>query len=154
MNMDMQLCRDLRGAADRLAERKRGMDEYVTLMRRAADAIESLDLRWEEAEDRACGLSHLLDTYEDSERLMDENVMLMAENEKLREERDMYRDLVGMMDHPDANVALSRENAKLRELVSYMHCCYVRGHDWGPYGALEKEHVEQTMRELGIEVER
>lgn len=42
---------------------------------------------------------------------------LKAENEKLREERDMYRDLVGMMDHPDLNVQLQAENAKLRELV-------------------------------------
>ena len=36
-----------------------------------------------------------------------------AENAKLREERDMYRDLVGMMDHPDVN-------SKLRELVRDM----------------------------------
>jgi hypothetical protein len=47
---------------------------------------------------------------------------------------------------------LSDENAKLRELVMYMHRCYVRGHDWGPFGAPEKEFVEQRMRELGIEV--
>jgi hypothetical protein len=47
---------------------------------------------------------------------------------------------------------LKAENAKLRKLVMYMHRCYVRGHDWGPFGAPEKEFVEQRMRELGIEV--
>lgn len=40
---------------------------------------------------------------------------LEVENAKLREERDMYRDLVGMMDHPDLNAQLQAENAKLRE---------------------------------------
>ena len=45
------------------------------------------------------------------------------------------------------------ENAKLRELVRYMHRCYVRGHDWGPYCAGETVWVEQHMRELGIEVD-
>lgn len=42
---------------------------------------------------------------------------LKEKNEQLRKERDMYRDLVGMMDHPDLNVQLSAENEKLRELV-------------------------------------
>ena len=42
---------------------------------------------------------------------------LKAENEKLREERDMYRDLVGMMDHPDLNVQLQAENDKLQEQI-------------------------------------
>ena len=41
---------------------------------------------------------------------------LKAENAKLREERDMYRDLVGMMDHPDLNAQLQADNANLREL--------------------------------------
>ena len=44
------------------------------------------------------------------------------------------------------------ENAKLRKLVRYMHRCYVSGHDWGPWGAPERQHVEDIMRELGIEV--
>jgi len=44
------------------------------------------------------------------------------------------------------------ENHKLRELVRYMHRCYISGHDWGPWGAPEKQHVEDIMRELGIEV--
>lgn len=42
---------------------------------------------------------------------------LQAENDKLREERDMYRDLVGCMVHPDVPDQLAAENAKLRELV-------------------------------------
>lgn len=48
---------------------------------------------------------------------------------------------------------LQAENAKLRELVEYMHRCYVIGHDWGPYGAPEKHWVEERMRELGVEVD-
>ena len=46
---------------------------------------------------------------------------------------------------------LKAENEKLRELVRYMYRCYVRGHDWGPFGAPEKAFVEQCMCELGIE---
>ena len=42
---------------------------------------------------------------------------LEAENAKLREERDMYRDLVGCMVHPDIPDQLAAENGKLRELV-------------------------------------
>ena len=41
----------------------------------------------------------------------------VAENAKLREERDMYRDLVDLMVHPDVCDQLQSENAKLRELV-------------------------------------
>ena len=52
------------------------------------------------------------------------------------------------------NERLKAENAKLRELVEYMHRCFVRGHDWGPYCAGETVWVEQRMRELGIEVEQ
>lgn len=54
----------------------------------------------------------------------------------------------------ESSTKMESENAKLRELVRYMHRCYVRGHDWGPYGAPEREWVEEQMRELGIEVER
>ena len=46
--------------------------------------------------------------------------------------------------------AVSDENKKLRELVEFMHCCYVSGHDWGPWGAPEKQWVEEQMRELGV----
>jgi hypothetical protein len=43
---------------------------------------------------------------------------MLDEREGLREERDTYRDSVGLMDHPDINHQLKDENAKLRELVS------------------------------------
>ena len=46
---------------------------------------------------------------------------------------------------------LQAENAKLRELVEYMHRCFVRGHDWGPYCAGETVWVEQRMHELGVD---
>jgi hypothetical protein len=42
---------------------------------------------------------------------------LEEENARLREERDMYRDLVGNMVHPDIADQLHAENAKLRELA-------------------------------------
>lgn len=87
-----------------------------------------------------------------------------AENAKLREERDMYRDLVGCMVHPDIPDQLAAENAKLRELVADM---------WDGYNdpRCEECHLKDTptcadcpvcarealvidrMRELGIEVD-
>ena len=45
---------------------------------------------------------------------------------------------------------LKDDNEQLRELVRYMYRCYVRGHDWGPWGAPEKEWVEEQMRKLGV----
>lgn len=77
---------------------------------------------------------------------------LKAENEQLRRERDMYRDLVGMMDHPDLNVQLSAENAKLRELVRDLYQCSRQcGCDRCGYkdGCAMFDH----MRELGIEAD-
>jgi len=41
-----------------------------------------------------------------------------AEADRLREERDMYRDLVDHMVHPDIPDQLAAENAKLRELCA------------------------------------
>ena len=62
------------------------------------------------------------------------------------------RELCDMIAHLESDLAESKaENAKLRELVEYMHRCFVRGHDWGPYCAGETVCVEQRMRELGIE---
>ena len=46
---------------------------------------------------------------------------MLEENAKLREERDMYRDLVGYMVHPDIPDQLHAENVKLRELVRDMY---------------------------------
>lgn len=60
---------------------------------------------------------------------------------------------MGWLDAKDKVRSLKEENEKLRKLVMYMHRCYVRGHDWGPFGAPEKAFVEQCMRELGIEAD-
>ena len=49
--------------------------------------------------------------------VIDKANRLERHNAELREERDTYRDLVGLMDHPDVNAKLLAENAKLRELV-------------------------------------
>lgn len=82
---------------------------------------------------------------------------LKAENAKLREERDMYRDLVGCMVHPDIPDQLYAENAKLRELVRFiMHQC----NEGNPrcdecIGWNDGECVALLrMRELGVEVGR
>lgn len=68
---------------------------------------------------------------------------LEDENEKLREERNMYRELVGCMVHPDVPDQLQADNAKLRELLDYMTPIA-----W--YAASERER--DRMRELGVEV--
>lgn len=91
---------------------------------------------------------------------------MLDENAKLREERDMYRDLVGCMVHPDIPDQLQAENAKLRELCAglwtvmwacaeqrcphrHEDCFVVSGNGGGP-----KSHGEcwykQRMRELGM----
>ncbi len=89
---------------------------------------------------------------------------LKAENAKLREERDMYRDLVGMMDHPDLNMQLQAENAKLRELVRDMaRAWWACDNERCPHGSscdaavsegkLNDCEMERRMAELGVEVE-
>lgn len=85
---------------------------------------------------------------------------LEAENAKLREERDMYRDLVGMMDHPDLNVQLQAENAKLRKLLLDVWNDAMQFDGFWDYvnddGEIYREdelpHYQERMRELGIEV--
>lgn len=93
-----------------------------------------------------------------------------AENEKLREERDTYRDLVGCMVHPDIPDQLYAENVKLRELVADMWACIshigeydVFYYDMAKDGCgisctVNGEHccadkLCNRMRELGIEVD-
>lgn len=73
---------------------------------------------------------------------------LEAENAKLREERDMYRDLVGCMVHPDVLDQLYAENSKLRELVDELYPLA----DYGAMDASELDRAHDLMRELGIEV--
>lgn len=75
-----------------------------------------------------------------------------AEADRLREERDMYRDLVGMMDHPDLNAQLNAENAKLRELVADVREALCLDKTSLFREAIIKS-LEDDMRELGIEVD-
>lgn len=87
-----------------------------------------------------------------------------VENAKLREERDMYRDLVGYMVHPDIPDQLAAENAKLRELCADMWrftgtACkkYPRLFDPAAQGGQMVQlnaidSFEQRMRELGVDV--
>ena len=92
---------------------------------------------------------------------------LKEKNEKLRKERDMYRDLVGMMDHPDLNVQLSADNAKLRELCRDMYEDIVCGcaecffseyseHRGKPSecsnGGCGYRQIADRMMELGVDV--
>ena len=81
-----------------------------------------------------------------------------AENAELREERDTYRDLVGLMDHPDLNVQLQAENDALRELVRHAltfcvngYCSEYDGCMWtvGKSGC----SFADRAKKLGVEVE-
>ena len=78
--------------------------------------------------------------HEEIDRLRDESA-------ELREERDMYRDLVGCMMHPDIPDQLKAENAKLRELVRdlYKDLAAVLG------DGLWMEPYESEMMELGVD---
>lgn len=74
---------------------------------------------------------------------------LERENADLREERDTYRDLVGMMDHPDLNAQLSAEIAALRGSCT-MTCTY-RGEpcsDW-TCSFCGKTHVVHNAARVG-----
>lgn len=94
MSMLSAQCDELREVAYKVDEYQMGRERVplktAAIMREAADTILSL-------RDRAQDLQ--------------------AMNAKLRKERDMYRDLVGMMGHPDLNAQLQAENAKLRNEV-------------------------------------
>ncbi len=77
---------------------------------------------------------------------------------ELKDERDMYRGLVEMMDHPDLNAQLQAENAKLRELVDAWMGCGTRYHTMqGACPMFDPDasdfcKASQMARELGIEV--
>ena len=62
---------------------------------------------------------------------------LKAENDRLREERDMYRDLVDCMVHPDIPDQLTAENAELRERIDATHM-----------SRLLTENENESLREL------
>ena len=76
--------------------------------------------------------------------LCDKVASLEAENTELREERDMYRDLVDCMVHPDIPDQLNAENAKLRELV--------RGLVYAT-DPLDRATLIANAAELGVEVD-
>ena len=115
-------------------------------------------------------------TQEDAQRIFDEyfdmrdtvdvmreeNAKLKAQNKRLRKEctslrKSREREFAASCEAATNSMGqigtLRDKNAELRGLVRYMHRCYVRGHDWGPFGAPEKAFVEQCMCELGIEVD-
>lgn len=137
--------------------------------RRIHDIEYSCDSR-EELAERIVGLEDENATLViklNAEHIVRQNVE--AENAKLREERDMYRDLVGCMVHPDIPDQLYAENAKLRELMRDMWCCisHIGEYDIFYYDMAEDgcgmsctvngEHccadkLHDRMRELGIEV--
>ena len=91
---------------------------------------------------------------EQGERLFDKTLELGTENDKLREERDTYRDLVDCMVHPDIPDQLYAENDQLRELVRDMFRDFVNADD-----ELKQRHgrtfmawtrYEPRLRELGV----
>jgi len=139
-------CDELRAMAESVGL---AMPQAATLMMGAADIIEGL-----EAENAR--LREVVSDGEESARLiLDESMALESENAKLRERIAELEELLpdsGRWFSAETVEAYVAEIAKLRELVEYMHRCYVSGHDWGPYGAPEKRWVEEQMRELGIEV--
>jgi len=130
-------------------------DEMVDAARQMEDAADTImGLRDRLTGEGSGTMSYASDALIDAQ----ENTInqLKTENEKLRmaaeRDADVMEALVSYID--DSRVdSLCDENAKLRELVRYMHRCYVRGHDWGLFGAPEKAFVEQCMCDLGIEVE-
>ena len=77
-----------------------------------------------------------------------------AENAKLREERDMYRDLVDHMVHPDIPDQLAAENARLRELVRDMWRDGMCECDERGACATCEYHFPDRMSELGVEAEQ
>ena len=89
-------------------------------------------------------------TGESQRYLPDDFCALARENNELRTERDTYRDLVGMMDHPDLNVQLSADNTKLRELVRDMWRGAMGRMDYAERYAFAGEFVDR-MRELEVD---
>lgn len=118
-------------------------------------AIEQLrEFRWQHATNDEDAIPYINNVAAAHER----------ENAKLREERDMYRDLVDCMVHPDVTDQLAAENAKLRELVrryveytSQDRCegcvCKSRCNDGDVEECWQLTEIRGLARELGIEVD-
>lgn len=74
---------------------------------------------------------------------------------ELEEERDMYRDLVDCMVHPDVCDQLQAENNKLRKLASDLMTCSRTGDCLTcEHGRICDLRLDERCRGLGIEVER
>ena len=105
------------------------------------EGIKSIKSAWQRERTARANLEKMLENAE-------------SENAKLREERDMYRDLVGYMVHPDIPDQLAAENAKLRELVRDMYKRMDVSCQFGhavPAGTMA--HIKNRAIGLGIEVD-
>lgn len=122
MSMLSAQCDELRKMADQLQEHGTfvgfgGTTNTDPLMHGAATAMrEAADTIWELRDDLQRANEAVRDAEHDESRAWDRVRKVEAEAERLREERDMYRDLVDCMVHPDIPDQLAAENAKLREL--------------------------------------
>jgi len=116
---------ELREWADQLSERE---NEFGVVVRALVAALrDAADTIWQ---------------------LRDDLQQANAENAKLREERDMYRDLVGCMVHPDIPDQLYAENAKLRELCADLYAIRDRS------GTYHVTALQVRLDELGVEVDQ
>ena len=155
MSMISGQCDKLRETADRLD----GIADISTpwihrhltpMLRDAADLI--LELR----DNLQCANEAVRDAEHDESMAWDRVRKAEAESKKLREERDMYRDLVDHMVHPDISDQLAAENAKLRETCAELReaCAELlkmaESHDpeW-----LHWPEMYEELRKLGVEVE-
>jgi len=127
---------ELREWADQLSERE---NEFGVVVRALVAALrDAADTIWQ---------------------LRDDLQRANAENAKLREERDMYRDLVGCMVHPDIPDQLYAENAKLRELVrDMMQAWWACDNEKCPRHDERCEKgrycaFDECVRDLGVEVD-
>lgn len=160
---------ELRELATRYDELQAGAVKAVTMssdmgsiLREAADTI------WQLRDDLQRAHKRLADAEHAESRAWDRVRKAEAEADKLREERDMYRDLVDHMVHPDIPNQLAAENAKLHSICaevagilfnldvdycglcdrdSINHPCPVHTVKGG------KCLIESELRELGVEVD-
>ena len=101
--------------------------------------------------DRMCGTFN--EAYQYAKELRDAHGLDVPSHAIEALKADALEEAVRICGPDSAVVELEVENVKLRMLVRDMHRCYVRGHDWGPWGAPEKESIEGRMRDLGMEVD-
>lgn len=125
-------------------------------MRSAASEMEdAADTIWQLRDDLQRAHDAVRDAEHDESRAWDRVRKAEAEADRLREERDMYRDLVDHMVHPDIPDQLAAENAKLRELVRTIYMCSCIQCDRCDYGHGNScaFDAESELRELRVEVD-